>query len=571
MTFNPLKEPIIQTSPPPLHPDAVRILPLGGLGEIGLNMLVIEARGQLLIVDCGLMFPESYMLGIDLVIPDISALDGRSADICGLVLTHGHEDHIGAIPFLLESLGFPPIYGTALTLGLLRNKLDEHELTTKALCHRVACRDRVVIGPFEVEFFRAAHSIVDGCGLAIHSPAGLIVHTGDFKLDPTPVDGQPTDLGRLAAYGEQGVLLLLADSTNIECQGRTLSERTVGEALTKILPDCHGKVLVATFSSNIHRIQQVVDAAVANQRKILISGRSMLANITIARQLGYLNIPETALVDLRQMRDIPRSQLLILTTGSQGEPLSSLSRIAMDDHRQISIEPGDTVILSSKFIPGNERAITHLINHLYRRGAQVHYETTSEVHVSGHASCEDLKLVHSLVRPRYFVPVHGEYRHLAKHAQLARDMGCATERAIVLENGRPLVLSANGHHLEPRVENGRVFIDGKGVGDVGEMELRDRRHLANHGLVIVFLALNQSNGTILAGPEIVTRGFVPEEEGGTLLDDARQLITAMLDEHSMAAVSDWEELRVEVRKTLRRLFNRRIDRRPLILPVIMEL
>ena len=571
MTFNPQKETTAQTSLPPLHPDAVRILPLGGLGEIGLNMLVIEARGQLLIVDCGLMFPESYMLGIDLVIPDISALAGRTADICGLVLTHGHEDHIGAIPFLLESLGFPPIYGTALTLGLLRNKLDEHNLATRADCRRVACRDHVVIGPFDVEFFRTAHSIVDGCGLAIETPAGLIVHTGDFKLDPTPVDDQPTDLGRLASYGERGVLLLLADSTNIECQGRTLSERTVGEALMKILPECRSKVLVATFSSNIHRIQQVVDAAVANRRKILITGRSMLANIAIARQLGYLNIPETSLVDLRQMRDIPKNQLLVLTTGSQGEPLSSLSRIAMDDHRQIRIEPGDTVILSSKFIPGNERAITHLINHLYRRGAEVHYETTSEVHVSGHASCEDLKLVHSLIRPRYFVPVHGEYRHLAKHAQLAREMGCAAERAIVLENGRPLALSDNGHHLEPRIESGRVFIDGKGVGDVGEMELRDRRHLANHGLVIVFLALNQSNGTILNGPEIITRGFVPEEESGALFDEARQMITSMLDEHSMAAVSDWEELRVEVRKTLRRLFNRRIDRRPLILPVIMEL
>ncbi|MDT8441392.1 MAG: ribonuclease J [Desulfuromonadales bacterium] len=551
--------------------DSVRLLPLGGLGEIGLNMMVVECRGELLIIDCGLMFPESYMLGIDLVIPDISALAGRTADIRGLVLTHGHEDHIGAIPFLLAELGFPPIYGTPLTLGLLHNKLDEHQLTSRADCRPVEPRRPLTIGPFQVEFFRAAHSIVDGCGLAIRTPLGLIVHTGDFKIDPTPVDNRPTDLGRLAAYGEEGVLLLLADSTNVETVGQTLSERSVGEALQRILPDCSGKVLVATFSSNIHRIQQVVDAAIANQRKILVSGRSMLANIAIARQLGYLNIPDETLIDPRQMRDIPKQQLLILSTGSQGEPLSALSRIAMNDHKQIALEPGDTVILSSKFIPGNERAITHLINHLYRRGAEVHYETTSEIHVSGHASREDLKLVHSLVRPRYFVPVHGEYRHLARHVALAREMGCAKERAILLENGRPLLLTADGHRLEERVESGRVFIDGKGVGDVGEMELRDRRHLANHGLVIVFLALNQSSGTILTGPEIVTRGFIPEEESADLLDEARQLLRAMLAEHSLDAVADWEELRVEVRKTLRRLFNKRIERRPLILPVIMQL
>lgn len=571
MTFKPLTEPAVQPSPLALHPDAVRILPLGGLGEIGLNMMVLESRGQLLIIDCGLMFPESYMLGIDLVIPDISAIAGRRADICALILTHGHEDHIGALPFLLEELGFPPIYGTALTLGLLNNKLDEHGLLSRADCQRVRPRETVAAGPFQIEFFRAAHSIVDGCGLAIRTPAGLIVHTGDFKLDATPVDNQPTDLGRLAAYGEEGVLLLLADSTNVECQGRTLSERSVGEALHRIVPQCRGKILVATFSSNIHRIQQIVDAGVASQRKILVSGRSMLANIAIARQLGYLSIPDSALIDLRQMRDTPRDQLLILTTGSQGEPLSSLSRIAMNDHRQISIEPGDSVILSSKFIPGNERAITHLINHLYRRGAEVHYETTSEIHVSGHAGREDLKLVHSLVRPRYFVPVHGEYRHLARHVQLAREMGCAEQNAIVLDNGQPLVLSVNGFRIEPQVESGRVFIDGKGVGDVGEMELRDRRHLANHGLVIVFLALNQNNGAILAGPEIVSRGFVPEEDNGELLAEARQLITTMLAEHSAEAMANWEELRVEVRKTLRRLFNKRMDRRPLILPVIMEL
>jgi len=560
----------IKTSQP-LHPEAVRILPLGGLGEIGLNMMVIEAAGGLLIIDCGLMFPEAYMLGIDLVIPDIAAIAESRDEIAGIVLTHGHEDHIGAIPFLLEELGFPPIYGSPLTLGLLANKLEEHQLTSKVECRSVKVREPIIIGPFEVEFFRAAHSIVDGCGLAIRTPAGLIVHTGDFKLDPTPVDNQPTDLGRLAAYGEEGVLLLLADSTNVENTGQTLSERTVGDAFDELLPQCRGKVLVATFSSNIHRIQQVINAAQKVDRKVVVSGRSMVSNIAIARQLGYLHIPDDMLIELRQMRDLRPNRVLILTTGSQGEPLSSLSRIAMDDHKKISIEPGDTVILSSKFIPGNERAITHLINHLYRRGAEVHYETTSEIHVSGHASQGELKTVLNLVRPEYFVPVHGEYRHLVKHAQLARSLGWSEERALVISNGTPLTLSANGHRFEPKVETGRVFIDGKGVGDVGEMELRDRRHLANHGLVIVFLALNQSSGEIVSGPEIITRGFIPEDDSEELLQEAKRLVYAMLEEHSREAISDWEELRVEVRKTLRRLFNKTIDRRPLILPIIMEL
>jgi ribonuclease J len=566
-----MNQPMKLADLPALHPDAVRILPLGGLGEIGLNLLVVESRGAIVLVDCGLMFPEAYMLGIDLVVPDISALAGRSADIKALLLTHGHEDHIGAIPFLLRELGNPPVYGTALTLGLLRSKLEEHGLASLARLETVRPRDSIELAPFQVEFFRVAHSIVDGCGLALRTPAGLIVHTGDFKLDPTPVDGQTTDLGRLAAYGEEGVLLLLADSTNVERPGQTLSERTVGEAFHELVPRSSGMVFVATFSSNIHRIQQICDAAGAAGRQVLVSGRSMVGNIAIARQLGYLRVPDDLFIDLRRMRELPREQVLVLTTGSQGEPLSSLTRIAMADHKQLELLPGDTVILSAKFIPGNERAITAMINHLCRRGAEVHYETTSEIHVSGHASQEELKTVHSLIRPHYFVPVHGEYRHLAQHARLARSMGMPAERVLVIENGQPLVLSPNGHRLEARVETGRVFIDGKGIGDIGEIELRDRRHLANHGLVLVFLALNQSTGEIVAGPEIVTRGFVPEAEGQPLLDAARDLVRSTLAEHSREAVTGWEELRVEVRKALQRFFNRTMERRPLILPFIMEL
>jgi len=561
----------ILSQSPELHPDALRILPLGGLGEIGLNLMVLECRGDLLLIDCGLMFPEAYMMGIDLVIPDVSALAGREADIRGLVLTHGHEDHIGAIPFLYETLGCPPIYGTALTLGLLRGKLEEHKLSGRARLETVAPRQSVQLGVFAVEFYRAAHSIVDGAGLIIRTPAGTVIHTGDFKLDQTPVDGEPTDLPRLAQCGEEGVLLLMADSTNVEKEGYTLSERVVGEAFQQILPGCTGLVMVATFSSNIHRIQQVVDAAVDCGRSVLINGRSMVTNTDIARKLGYLNIPDSALIELRDLRDIPRDQVLVITTGSQGEPLSALARIAMDDHKQLSLEPGDTVILSSKFIPGNEKAISDLINHLYRRGAEVFYETTSEVHVSGHASQEELKLVLSLVKPRYFVPVHGEYRHLVKHAQLARRMGVAPNHAVVLENGQPLLVSENGLRLEERLESGRIFVDGKGVGDVGVMQLRDRSHLANHGMVMVILAINQKTGEILYGPEIHSKGFVPEEDSGELLEQARQAVRDTLAEHSLAMLGDWEELRVEVRKTLRRFFNRAIERRPMILPVILEL
>ena len=550
--------------------DTLRLLPLGGLGEIGLNMMALEHGGELLLIDCGLMFPEAYMLGIDLVVPDVSVLDDRIGDIRGLILTHGHEDHIGAVPFLLERLGNPPIFGTALTLGLLANKLDEHDLKSRARLHQVQPRQRVTLGGFEVEFFRAAHSIVDGVGLAIRTTAGLVVHTGDFKIDQTPVDNQPTDLARLAAYGDEGVLLLLSDSTNVERPGHTLSEREVGEALANILPCCDGLVVVATFSSNIHRIQQVINAAVACGRKVLVNGRSMVANTAVARQLGYLQIPPETLIGLREMRELPRSKVVVITTGSQGEPLSVLSRMAMDDYRKLPLEKGDTVILSSKFIPGNEKAISRLINLLYRRGAEVFYEQTSEVHVSGHASQEELKLVLSLTRPHCFVPIHGEYRHLVKHARLAERMGVVAERVQVLENGQPLLVSKNGLRLEERVAIGRIFVDGKGVGDVGSMQLRDRSHLANHGLVMVLLGINQHDGTILYGPELFSRGFAIDEEQGPLLDEAREQVCQLLQEHSLEAVSDWEEMQTEVRKTLRRFFNRAIDRRPLILPVIFE-
>ena len=551
----------------------ITLLPFGGLGEIGMNMLGIEYAGKILLIDCGLMFPEAYMFGIDLVLPDVSALEDRTADIVGLVLTHGHEDHVGAVPFLWRKLGSPRVYATGLTLGLLRSKLREFELDSQVDLVQIEPGRVVALAPFEVEPYRAAHSIVDGVGLAIKTPAGTIVHSGDFKIDPTPVDGQNTDLARLAELGQEGVLLLLADSTNVENEGYTLSERTVGKVLEEIIPQCGKRVVVATFSSNIHRIQQIADAARLAGRKLLINGRSMVSNIAIARQLGYLTIAEEQFIELRDMRDLPPEQVLIITTGSQGEPLSALMRIALGDHKQIELEPGDTVILSSKFIPGNEKAISDLINNLYRRGAEVFYEKTSEIHVSGHASREELKLLQTLVKPTYFVPIHGEYRHLVKHAQLAVEMGLPQANTLVLENGQRLAVGPQGLIRKEPFECGRVFVDGKGIGDVGAMELRDRRHLANHGMVILMLAINQSTGTIVQGPEIFTKGFVPEgsEDSECLLADAKQAVCDLLQEHSLAMLGDWEELRVEVRKVLRRCFNKKIARRPLILPLILEL
>src|SRR5512137_1081612 len=455
----------------------LKITPLGGLGEIGLNMMLFEYGNDLIIVDCGLMFPEPHMLGIDLVIPDITCLLHRKESIRGIFLTHGHEDHIGALPYILREIN-PPIYGTALTLGFVSEKLKEFDLDDTVSLVRVKPRERVAAGCFSIEFIRVAHSIVDGCAFAIHTPEGVVIHTGDFKIDHTPVDGELTDLATFARYGEQGVLALLSDSTNVEREGYTLSERLVGEAFHDIFPKCPERIIVAAFSSNIHRVQQVVEAAARSGRKVLLNGRSMIANVRIARELGYLRIPDEILIDLKELPRLPKEEVCMITTGSQGEPMSALTRIAMDDHKQIKLERGDTVILSSRFIPGNEKTISDLINHLYRRGAEVFHEKVSEVHVSGHASQEELKLMLNLVRPRFFIPVHGEYRHLVKHAQLAERVGISRERCILAVNGEVVEFSGERCSITGSVESGRVFVDGKGIGDVGDVVLKDRRHLS---------------------------------------------------------------------------------------------
>ena len=548
----------------------LRIIPLGGLGEIGMNMMAYQCGEDIMIADCGLMFPEPDMFGIDYVIPDIGWLRERADQVRGICLTHGHEDHIGALPFVLQELNVP-VYGTALTLGFVNEKLKEYKLDGLVELVPVKPRGLVELGCFIVEFLRVAHSVVDGCALAITTPEGVVIHTGDFKLDQTPVDGQLTDLPSFARYGEQGVLALLSDSTNVEREGYTISEKFVGEAFSQIFPTCSGRIIVAAFSSNIHRVQQAADAAIRLGRKVLLNGRSMIANVRIARQLGYLSIPDDMLLDLRELPNLPPEQVCMITTGSQGEPMSSLVRIAMDDHKQIKLEKGDTVILSSRFIPGNERTISELINHLYRRGAEVYHEQVSEVHVSGHASQEELKLMMNLVRPRFFLPIHGEYRHLVAHRRLAMKVGIPEERCLMAVNGDVVSFYADTACIEEKVDTGRVFVDGKGVGDVGTVVLKDRKHLSEDGMVVVIIGLNHSSGEIIHGPDIVSRGFVFEDESQEYLESARKIVVEALDDLNAEMRCDSEEVKTAVRQALRRFFKKTIERRPVILPVVLEM
>ena len=546
----------------------LRIVPLGGLGEIGMNMMAYECGTDIIVVDAGLMFPDAEMPGVDYVIPDIGYLRERAEFVRGILLTHGHEDHIGALPFVLQELKVP-VYGTALTIGFVSGKLKEYKID--ADLHVVRPRDSVELGCFSVEFIRVAHSVVDGCALAIRTPEGVVIHTGDFKLDQTPVDGELTDLASFARYGDEGVLALFSDSTNVEREGYTISESYVGEALANIFPKCPGRIIVAAFSSNIHRVQQVADVAAATGRKVLLNGRSMVANVRIARELGYLNIPDELLMDLKCLPDIPRNEVRMITTGSQGEPLSSLVRIAMDDHKHIHLEKGDTVILSSRVIPGNERTISELINHLYRRGAEVFHEKVSEVHVSGHASQEELKLMMNIVRPRFFMPIHGEYRHLVLHRRLAAKVGIPEERTILATNGDVVTFYNDTVCIEETIETGRVFVDGKGVGDVGEIVLKDRRILAEDGMVVAIAGLNLQTGDLIYGPEIITRGVVYEDESQDYLEQARMTARDALLELNAEMRQEPDEVRQALRQTLRRFFKKTVERRPMILPVIMEL
>ena len=548
----------------------LRIIPLGGLGEIGLNMMVMEYDDSIIVVDCGLMFPEDYMLGIDIVIPDITYLKKNKDKVKAFIITHGHEDHTGALPFVLRDIK-APIYGTALTLGLIKEKLEEYNLDKETEFITVKPRGDVSIGPFDIEFIRVSHSIADGVGLAIKTPAGVVIHTGDFKLDQTPVDGEVLDYARFSEYGEEGVLLLLSDSTNVEKEGYTVSEREIGTTFEEIFRKSQGRIIVAAFSSNIHRIQQVMDVADKFGRKVVLNGRSMVANVGIARELGYLKVPDGLILDLRELDGLPSQRAVLLTTGSQGEPMSALTRMAMDDHKHIKVRRGDTVVLSSKFIPGHEKAISNMMNHLYRRGAEVIYEKVSEIHVSGHASQEELKIMLNMVKPKYFIPIHGEYRHLVKHSQLAEKVGVKKENIILAEDGDVVEITMDGIAVKEKVESGKVFVDGKGVGDVGDMVLKDRKHLSQDGLVIAILALNEKTGEVIYGPDIITRGLVFEKESAELLEGAKNAVLAMLGTINIEAKTDWLEVKEEIRKTLRRFFNKALERKPVILPLIVEI
>lgn len=550
--------------------EPLRIIPLGGLGEFGNNMMLMEYGDSVIAIDCGLMFPGADLLGIDIVIPDVSYLLEGKKKFHGIVLTHAHEDHMGALPYILRQLHVPT-FGTPLTLGLLRNKLREHHLENTTELREITPGVRWELGPFKLEGIRVTHSLLHCLALAIETPVGIVIHTGDFKIDQTPMEGEMFDFQKFAAYGEKGVLLLLSDSTNVEREGHTPSEREVGKNMKELFQGCRGRIFVATFSSNIQRIQQVADLAESFGRKLILSGRSMLKNAQIASDLGCLRLPDAVMTDGERWQDLPRDRLVFLTTGSQGEPLSVLQRIALNDHREIKMERGDTVVLSAKFIPGNEKVIANMINRLFRRGAEVHYEKVSEIHVSGHASQEELKTMINLTRPRYFVPIHGEYRHLVKHTRLAQRVGVSEENCFLLENGDVLELSSHSAARVNSVSTGKVFVDGKGVGDVEDLVIRDRRHLSEDGMVLAIMAIHQQTGELAAGPDIISRGFMRAEDGQEVLEQAKALVLKTLRGANREVRTDPSELQEKVRKSLQRYFFKTLERRPMIVPLIMEM
>lgn len=548
----------------------LKIIPLGGLGEIGLNMMAFEYADSIFVVDAGLMFPEDYMLGVDFVIPDMLYLKQNKPRILGVVLTHAHEDHIGALPYLLKDINVP-VFGTPFTLGLVRHKLEEYGLLASASLYEISPGEKLKLGSFEIEFIRVGHSVIDGVGLAIRTPLGLIIHTGDFKISHTSMEGMMTDVHSFARCGDEGVLCLLSDSTNIEKEGYTISAKEIGETLARIMMGCKGRVIIALFASNIARILQIVNIAAARDKKIIFSGRSIEISVDIAKDLGYLKVPDGLEIDISQINEFPDDEIIMITTGSQGEPLSALARMASGSHKQISVKKNDTVILSSKFIPGNEKAITNIINKLYKRGADVIYEKISNIHVSGHAFKEELKLMINLTKPEYFIPIHGEYRHLVLHCRLAEEVGIKKEKVLLAENGQIIEFDAKGGRIKGEVPTGRVLVDGKGVGDVGRSVLKERRALSEEGLVIVNMAFDEETGIIVYGPEIVSRGFVFETETGHILEDAKCVILEIVEEITPDVPDRVNKIRSMVQTALRKYFNFAIKRKPVILPFILEI
>ena len=548
----------------------VKIIPLGGINEIGKNITAIEYKNDIVVIDCGLKFPDEDMFGIDLVIPDVSYLLKNKDKIRGIFLTHGHEDHIGALPYVLRQLNVP-VYGTKLTLGIVETKLKEHGLLSSTELIRVKPRDVIKLNSVSVEFIKTNHSIADSVAIAIHTPLGVVLHTGDFKIDYTPIDGEPMDFARFAEIGKKGVLAMMADSTNVEKPGYTMSEKVVGESFARLFSKSKGRIIVATFASNVHRIQQIIDAARMHDRKVAVSGRSMENIVAVAAELGYLEFEKDILVGIDQINKYPNEKIVIITTGSQGEPMSALARMASSEHRKVNIVQGDTVIISATPIPGNEKLVSKVINQLFQKGAEVIYKSLSEIHVSGHACQEELKLMQCLVKPKFFIPVHGEYRHLKQHGELAISLGMPEENILIPENGGVIEVTRNSIRKNGIVNSGQVFVDGLGVGDVGNIVLRDRKHLSQDGILTVVVTLSKENNSIIAGPDIISRGFVYVRESEGLMDEAKDIVRNVLRECEESNITDWASLKSKVRDELRSYLYEKTKRKPMILPIIMEI
>lgn len=548
----------------------IALIPLGGMGEIGKNMMAVKYGDKIIVIDCGLAFPEEEMLGIDVVIPDISYLLENRDQVQAILLTHGHEDHIGALPYVLKQINVP-VYGTRLTLGLLGGKLKEQGIEKGCDLRTVKPRDSVQIGPFKVEFIKVSHSVPDAVALAIHTPIGTIVHTGDFKVDHTPVDGQILDFYKFAQLGEKGVLVLLSDSTNVERPGFTLSEKSVGLTFDETFSQAKERIIMATFASNVHRLQQAITTACKYDRKVAVVGRSMVNVVSIAHELGYLKIPDGTMVELEEAARLPKNKILYISTGTQGEPMSALTRMSLGDHRQVDIMRGDTIIISATPIPGNEKLVSRVIDQLFKQGAHVVYESVSGIHVSGHPSQEELKLMFNLTKPKFFVPVHGEQRMLIKHARLAQEMGLPPNNVFVCENGQIIEFSRRAGRLAGRVASGRVLIDGLGVGDVGNIVLRDRKQLSQDGILIVVISINRETGTLIAGPDIVSRGFVYVRESEKLMDEIKDKVSGILEKCTDRGITEWSGIKSQIRDTLGKFLYDKTRRRPMILPIIVDI
>lgn len=547
----------------------LKIIPLGGLLEVGKNITVFEYEDEIIIVDCGLAFPEDDMLGVDLVIPDITYLEKNKAKIKGMVITHGHEDHIGAIPYFLKQINVP-IYATRLTVGLISNKLEEHGLSRSTQLNIVQQGETINLGKFKVEFIRSCHSIPDSVALAITTPVGTIIHTGDFKIDYTPIDDERIDFGRLAELGNKGVLALMSDSTNSERKGYTMSESSVGEVFDKLFLHCTKRIVVATFASNVHRVQQIVNSCIKYGRKIAVCGRSMINMINTARELGYIKAPENIFIDIDMINNYTDDRLVIITTGSQGETMSALTRMAAGEHRKVEITPNDLIIISATPIPGNEKLVSKVIDDLMKIGAEVVYSALEDIHVSGHACQEEQKLIISLVKPKYFIPVHGEYRHLIAHSETAKKLGIPQENIFIMNNGKVLELTGNDARMITTVQTGRILVDGLGIGDVGNIVLRDRQHLSQDGLIIVVLTMNSATGEVIAGPDVISRGFVYVRESENLMDEVKRVIRDEVRRCEEKQVKEWSVIKSTLKDTLRDFIYIRTKRNPMILPIIME-